>query len=127
MAFRDFETPHLSRRSLLRSGALLGAGAALGGWPLGRAAFAQAATQWPNVAKLANEYVSARKVANIVAALGFDQAAPEVVAAGTLAFGDGTAADIEIHRERTRMNLVHVCLHEPMHRTDRVDRRLGLT
>jgi CubicO group peptidase (beta-lactamase class C family) len=95
MAFRDFETPRLSRRSFLHTGALLGASAALGGVPFGRAAFAQGATQWANVARLANDYVSARKVANIVAALGWDQAAPEVVAAGTLAFGDSTPADID--------------------------------
>lgn len=95
MAFRDFGTPQLSRRSFLRTGALLGAGASLGGLPFGYAAFAQAATKWDNVSKLANEYVSARKVANIVAALGWDQGAPEVVAAGTLAFGDSTPADID--------------------------------
>jgi CubicO group peptidase (beta-lactamase class C family) len=74
---------------------MLGAGAALGGLPLGRAAFAQAATKWSNVARLANDYVSARKVANIVASLGWNQAAPEVIAAGTLAFGDSTPADVD--------------------------------
>jgi len=95
MAFRDFETPQLSRRSLLRSGALLGAGAAIGGLPFGRAAFAQAATRWTNVARLANEYVDARKVANVVAALGWGQAAPDVVAAGTLALGQSGQAGID--------------------------------
>ena len=95
MAFRDFETPHLSRRSLLRSGALLGAGAMIGGLPFGRAAFAQAATRWVNVARLANEYVDARKVANVVAALGWGQAPPDVVAAGTLALGQSGQAGID--------------------------------
>jgi CubicO group peptidase (beta-lactamase class C family) len=95
MAFRDFGAPQVSRRSFLRTGALLGAGAALGGLPFTRAAFAQAATNWLNVSKLADDYVSERKVANIVAALGWNQAAPEVVAAGTLAFGDSTTADID--------------------------------
>jgi CubicO group peptidase (beta-lactamase class C family) len=95
MTFRDFETPRLSRRSFLRTGALVSAGTALAGLPLGRAAFAQAATSWTNVARLANDYVSARKVANIVAALGWDQRAPAVVSAGTLAFGDSTPADID--------------------------------
>ena len=94
MTIRDFETPRLSRRLFLRSGALLGAGAALGGLP-GRAAFAQTAVTWANVSKLTNEYVSARKVANIVAALGWNQAPPQVVTAGTLAFGDSTPADID--------------------------------
>ena len=31
MAFRDFATPQMSRRSLIRSGALMGAGAAFAG------------------------------------------------------------------------------------------------
>ncbi len=95
MAFRDFGTPQLSRRSLLRSGALMGAGAALGGLPFGRAAFAQGATKWANVSKLANDYVSARKVANIVAALGWGQIAPDVIASGTLALGQDGAAGID--------------------------------
>ncbi len=95
MAYRDFTEAQLSRRSLLRAGAFLGAGAALGGLPLGSAAFAQDAAQWGNVTKLANDYVSARKVANIVAALGWDQAAPEVVASGTLALGQAAPATID--------------------------------
>jgi CubicO group peptidase (beta-lactamase class C family) len=95
MAFRDFETPQLSRRSLLRSGALLGAGAALGGLPLGRAAFAQGAAKWTGVAKLANDYVAARKVANVVAALGLGQLDPDLVAAGDLALGREAPAGID--------------------------------
>src|SRR5690349_12090894 len=95
MAFRDFETPQLSRRSLLQAGAWLGAGAALGGLPFGRAAFAQDATKWANISKLANDYVSARKVANIVVALGWSQAEPEVIAAGTLALGQSAPAGID--------------------------------
>ena len=94
MAFREFETPQVSRRSFLRSGALLGAGAALGSLPLGSAAWAQA-NRWSSVAKLANDYVSARKVANIVAAIGFGQAAPEVVEVGTLALGQTVPAGID--------------------------------
>ncbi len=95
MAFKEFDTAQLSRRSLLRSGALLGAGAALSGLPFGRAAFAQASTQWANVAKLANEYVAARKVANIVAALGWGQRDPDVVSVGTLALGQAAPAGID--------------------------------
>jgi len=94
MAFRDFETPQVSRRSFLRSGALLGAGAALGGFPFGSAAFAQAG-KWANLSKLANDYVAARKVANIVAVIGAGQAAPEVVSVGTLSFGQAEPAGID--------------------------------
>ena len=36
MAYREFDTPNLSRRALLRGGAWLTAGAALAGAPLGR-------------------------------------------------------------------------------------------
>jgi len=67
----------------------------IGGLPFGRAAFAQAAAKWVNVAQLANDYVDARKVANVVAALGWGQAAPDVVAAGTLALGQSGQAGID--------------------------------
>jgi CubicO group peptidase (beta-lactamase class C family) len=99
MAFRNFAEPELSRRSLLRSGALLGAGATLAGLPFVRDAFAQGTDHWPSVAKLANEYVDARKVANVVATLGWGQLAPDVVAAGTLALGqEGTAGIDSLYR-----------------------------
>jgi len=93
MAFRDFATPQMSRRSLLRSGAWLGAGAALGGLP--HVAFAQDTAKWPNVAKLIEGYVSSRKLANVVAALGWDQNAPDVVASGNLAIGVDAPARID--------------------------------
>jgi len=87
MAFRQFEQPELSRRSLLRGGLLVGAGAALGGFPLGRMAFAADPTRWTNVAALVSSYVESRKVANMVATLGWGQKDPEFIAAGTLAVG----------------------------------------
>jgi CubicO group peptidase (beta-lactamase class C family) len=95
MAFREFETPQLSRRNLLRSGALLGAGALLGGLPLGRAAFAQTNAKWPEVAKLVQGYVGGRKVANVVAALGWGQMEPDVIAAGNLTLGQDASAGID--------------------------------
>jgi CubicO group peptidase (beta-lactamase class C family) len=94
MAFREFEATQLSRRSLLRAGAWFGAGAALGGLPLGRAAFA-AETKWAAVAKLANDYVAAKKVANVVAALGWGQMPPDVVAAGVQTIGTPGVAGID--------------------------------
>jgi CubicO group peptidase (beta-lactamase class C family) len=95
MAFRDFSTPQMSRRSLLRSGAMFGAGAALTGLPLGRAALAADAMKWPAVAKLIDSYVGSRKLANVVATLGWGQVAPDVVAAGNLALGTDSPAGLD--------------------------------
>ncbi|MGX7952208.1 serine hydrolase domain-containing protein [Tsuneonella sp. HG249] len=94
MAFRDFETPQMSRRSLLRSSAWLGAGAALGGLPL-RAAWAQDSASWPSVAKLIEGYTGPRKLANIVAALGWGQRDAEVISGGNLAIGVDAPAGID--------------------------------
>jgi CubicO group peptidase (beta-lactamase class C family) len=98
MAFTDFAEPRLSRRSLLRGGALLGAGAALGGW--GGAVLAQAAPhEWAHVAALIDKYVGARKVANIVAALGWGQYEPTFIAKGDLAIGaDAPAGSDSLYR-----------------------------
>ena len=70
----------LSRRQWLGGAALLGAGTAL-------PAFAWEAGAWPNVAALIDSYVDARKVANMVVALGFGDAEPTVIAAGVDTFG----------------------------------------
>ena len=94
MGSRTFDQAALSRRALLRGGAIMGAGAALAGLPLGRAAFAQA-SQWPAVAALADRYVETRKVANMVSVLGWQQRAPEVIARGTLAIGQAAPAGID--------------------------------
>lgn len=95
MPVTDCATPSLSRRTLLRSAALLGAGGALGGLPVARAAFGRSATRWPSVARLVNDYVSARRVANVLAVLGWEQAEPEAIAAGTLALGQAAPATID--------------------------------
>lgn len=94
MAFRDFETPQMSRRGLLRSGGLLGAGAVLGGVPFANA-FAQAPTGWNNVDALVRGYVTQKKVANVVAALGWGQTPPTMIGAGTLALGQVAPAGPE--------------------------------
>ena len=95
MAYRDFDTG-FSRRALLRGGAFLGAGAALSG---PAALFAQASNAsrvaWPSVAAMADKYVDERKVANIVATLGWGQQAPTTIAKGTLAIGQPQRADID--------------------------------
>jgi CubicO group peptidase (beta-lactamase class C family) len=98
MALRDFATPQMSRRTLLRAGAWLGAGAALGGLPL-RTAFAQDAAKWPNVARLIEGYVGQRKLANVVAALGWGQREPDLIAQGNLAIAfDAPAGPDSLYR-----------------------------
>ncbi|WP_338445555.1 serine hydrolase domain-containing protein [Pelagerythrobacter marensis] len=94
MGSRTFDDAVLSRRALLRAGALLGAGAALGTLPFGRAALAHAG-HWPSVMALADDYVSARKVANMVAVMGWQQREPDVIARGTLAIGQAVPAGLD--------------------------------
>ena len=93
MAYREFESAAFSRRSLLRGGAMLGAGAALSGGPLASAAFAQSGGAWTNVRALQDSYVASGKLANMVAALGWGQQEPEYIAQGNLAFGSDRKAD----------------------------------
>ncbi len=92
MAYREFEDIAFSRRSLLRGGAWLGAGAALATMPMGRSALAHS-TSWTNVAALVDGYPASGKVANMVAAMGWGQRAPEILGKGTLAIGTATPAD----------------------------------
>lgn len=91
MAFRDFDTA-VSRRSLLRGGALLGAGVACGALPFASQAFAQTAPAWTNVTALADGYVRQRRVANMVATLGWGQGAATTIARGRLALDAGPQA-----------------------------------
>lgn len=81
--------PRFSRRSLLRASALFAGGAALSGLPFGRVAFAHdTAESWPNVAALADKYVSQRKLANLFLTFGWDQQPhAHTVGGGTLALG----------------------------------------
>lgn len=96
MAYREFEDIAFSRRSLLRGGAWLGAGAALSGLPMG-AAFAEdiaAATSWTNVSAMVDKY-GGGTLANMVAAMGWGQQAPEILSKGTLAIGQAAPAGID--------------------------------
>ncbi len=96
MAYREFDTPQLSRRALLRGGAWITAGAALAGSPLGSVAFAQGYRgNWRRVAAMVDSYVDQRKVANMVAALGWGQKDPGYIAKGTLALGGAVRADAD--------------------------------
>jgi len=76
----------ISRRAFMRGTGMLGAGAALAGLPLGARAFASPATDWPSVEALMVDYVEKRKVANMVCALGWEQAPPEFLAEGRDSF-----------------------------------------
>ncbi len=96
MAYREFDSPALSRRALFRHGSLLAAGAALTTLPFGRAAFAMhdVAEAWPNVAALANRYVSERKVANLFLTFGWGQEKhAHTVGGGTLSLAKPTPVD----------------------------------
>lgn len=97
MAYRDFAAPGFSRRSLLRSGAWLTAGAALTAAPMGRMALAQgnSTAGWRNVSAMVDKYVGERKVANMIAALGWGQQDPLYIARGNLALGGTTRVDAD--------------------------------
>jgi CubicO group peptidase (beta-lactamase class C family) len=96
MAFRDFDTGTLSRRSLLRSFAFAGAGATLTGLPFGHQLLHahDVAESWPNVAALANKYVSERKVANMFLTFGWGQEDhAHTVGGGTLSLAKPALVD----------------------------------
>ena len=87
--------PALSRRSLFRNLALAGAGAGLAGLPFGRELLAHnVAENWPNVAKLSDSYVAARKVANMFLTFGWGQEDhAHTVGGGTLSLARPTPVD----------------------------------
>jgi len=95
MPSQDLAAATTSRRSLLRYSALFAGGAALGGLPFGRTAFAHDVGEaWPNVAALADKYVSQRKLANLLLTFGWGQEdMAHTVGGGTLALGKPTPVD----------------------------------
>lgn len=96
MAFRSFEEASLSRRALFRSSAYLAAGSALATLPMGRALLAHDVSDaWPNVAAKIEQYVSQRKVPNMVVAFGKGTDAPHSIARGVLKFGGSTKANLD--------------------------------
>ncbi|WP_296680541.1 serine hydrolase, partial [Novosphingobium sp.] len=78
--------PSVSRRSMLRGGAMLGAGAALGALPFGAAsawaADVDIAAQWPAVTAMLDKYVSTRKLAGMAAAIGWGSKDPGYILRG---------------------------------------------
>ncbi|ATW03975.1 serine hydrolase domain-containing protein [Sphingorhabdus sp. YGSMI21] len=75
--------PSFSRRSVLGG---IGAGAFLTGMP-SIALAREAANNFPGLTKIINHYVAEKKVAGMMAMIGFGQQAPEVIAAGSLKLG----------------------------------------
>ena len=101
MAFRNFEPTELSRRSLLRGGGYFAAGAALSTLPFGRGLLAHDVSQaWPNVAALADKYVSERKVANLFLTFGWGQDKhAHTVGGGTLSLsGSSEVSEDSLYR-----------------------------
>ena len=95
MENRKLIDPVLSRRALFRTAAY-GAGiGALGSLPFGRELLAHNVEEsWPNVAALAEKYVSERKVANLYATFGWGQQDhAHHVGGGTLALNSDTQVD----------------------------------
>lgn len=95
MTIRALDLPSLSRRSLFRHSALLAGGAALSGLPFGRTLLAHDVSEsWPNVAALADKYVSGRKVANLLVTFGWGQEDhAHKVGGGTLSLAKPTPVD----------------------------------
>ena len=99
MAFRTFEEAQISRRSMLRGGAFLGASVALAGVPMGRVALAQAERRpeaWPLVTRTVLDYVSSGKVANMLATFGWGTTdVLKTVGGGKLTIGQPAMADAD--------------------------------
>jgi CubicO group peptidase (beta-lactamase class C family) len=95
MTVTAIDSAVLSRRALFRGGSLLAAGAALSSLPFGRALFAHDISEdWPNVAAMAERYVSERKVANLLVTFGWGQEDhPHTVGGGTLSLAKPTPVD----------------------------------
>ncbi len=88
-------SPQFSRRSLLRTSALFAGGAMLTGLPFGRAVFAHdVAEAWPNVAAMADRYVSQKKLANLLLTFGWGQEdMAHTVGGGTLSLAKPAHVD----------------------------------
>jgi CubicO group peptidase (beta-lactamase class C family) len=96
MAYTDFNEGGLSRRSILKGGALLAGGSMLAGMPFGQALLAHDVSEsWPHVAAEIEKYVSEKKIANAIASFGWNlEEKSHSVGGGTLAFGSTAKADL---------------------------------
>ena len=96
MAYREFTDSGLSRRGLLRGGAYLAGGSMLASLPFGSALFAHDVSEaWPHLSAEIEKYLSEKKLANAIAALGWKQDPhAHSVGGGTLALSGSTKADL---------------------------------
>jgi CubicO group peptidase (beta-lactamase class C family) len=95
MTISNCEFSVMSRRTLLRQTALLVGGASLASMPFGSRLLAHdVAESWPNVAALADRYVSSRKVANMFLTFGWGQQPhAHTVGGGTLSLAKPAMVD----------------------------------
>jgi len=100
MAYRNFENSTLSRRSLFRGGAYVAAGAAITAYGAGLPfssrllALHDVAEAWPNVAAMADKYLSEGKLANLLFTFGRGQDdMAHTVGGGTLSMGGAVEVD----------------------------------
>lgn len=87
---QDERSTMLHRRDLLGWGAL-GATLALGGSPAW--ATVRAAPAWPQTTAILSGYVRSRRLPGVIAAIGRGQAAPELIARGTIATNSRRTVD----------------------------------
>lgn len=98
MAFREFDSLQLSRRSLLRGSGCLAAGGALATLPLSGSILRahDASAMWSNVAAMTESYLRSNKVPNLLVAFGRGQdATAHTVGGGTLSFRSGQQVDLD--------------------------------
>lgn len=98
MAFREFDSPQISRRSLLRSGGYIAAGGALATLPLSGSILRanDVGAMWPNVAAMTKSYLSSNKVPNLLVAFGRGQdETTHTVGGGTLSFRSSQQVDLD--------------------------------
>lgn len=96
MAFREFETPQISRRSLFRTGGYLAAGGALASLPFGNSILRahDVSESWPQVAAMVEKFLGGGKVSSLLVTLGSGQQDhAHTVGGGTLAFDNQTPID----------------------------------
>jgi len=96
MAYTDFNEGGLSRRSILKGGALLAGGSMLAGMPFGQALLAHDVSEsWPSVAAEIDTYLKEKKLPNAIASFGWNlEEKSHPVGGGTLAFGGTAKADL---------------------------------